>query len=943
MITIQGFFSDIHDNYVNVIIEKQSQENATYSINEEGCGIYFAGDEPVSIIQDVENEFQHILSKQCTINLICEDYMGDLFFADNARDVSVTVIKYVNTGQSMQRVTMFYGYLEPITFSQGFAHKLESFTLTANDVLGTLEYLTYKDITLSTYAEAKQNATNVSFQEMLFDILDGANLIWYDQSKGTEMARVASVFSDLGIFESYLLGETYDDLWTKQAVLDEILRYLNLHIIQEGSEFYIFDWETMMFGTSSNWINLKNGRTKLRQGYFISLEKENYAGSDTNVTVAEVYNQIQVTDELESIETVIESPLDSNSLKSFYRSKFNYMEEYIAEGEGTTASQAFLTMVSGGATDFENAKQFNWKVQPMYNVNWKLNTSTGDINDLIEYDSNGNAINAYKLPLYVNQNPFTPLIMKCGYEEKKKATDNSPTGKIDMDPYLFISVRGNDIDPNDDPYSPRPTVDDLSTLNARGPIMEYTSTQSGGTFSPADDGTNYLVFSGKMLLLPRVWESDHYLNVNDGFGSTDGKHKTVFTNASRHYDGDGGFWYWSFGPVNSDKMENKDDNKNRRYYTRKFLKDNGELLQERSELPLDPQYDIYDTTHAHAYYDYSETIDSLAMWTEDKGLKQLNYKYSSIGHNTDTISKLPILECELIIGNKRLVEHDMDQYGNSLFSWVDVSSGILQTYIDDNGVEQTYSKTTFSLGINPKTEGDGDFIIGTEFDLQNTIDDSYNIDAEGTAIPIHRSDALSGKVEFRILGPINLTYDEITRRAPDFWHHTKWTTNSKDVLSHCESIIIKDFEAKLYTDGATDDAGDNDLIYVSDETDRYVSKNDDTTFKFITQLTKDEAFEKGLSNTVNQNAVVDMTSNLPLRSIYNANRDTTAKPEEHYVDQYYRIFSTPKITMETTLHDNDVNFEYQYESNGINKESYVLGISRNLKMNTATVKLKSIE
>lgn len=55
----------------------------------------------------------------------------------------------------------------------------------------------------------------------------------------------------------------------------------------------------------------------------------------------------------------------------------------------------------------------------MYNVNWKLNTSTGDINDLIEYDSNGVAINPYKLPLYVNQNPLTPLIMKCGYEEKK--------------------------------------------------------------------------------------------------------------------------------------------------------------------------------------------------------------------------------------------------------------------------------------------------------------------------------------------------------------------------------------------------------------------------------------------------------------------------------------------------------------------------------------------
>lgn len=218
-----------------------------------------------------------------------------------------------------------------------------------------------------------------------------------------------------------------------------------------------------------------------------------------------------------------------------------------------------------------------------------------------------------------------------------------------------------------------------------------------------------------------------------------------------------------------------------------------------------------------------------------------------------------------------------------------------------------------------------------------------NIDGEGTAIPITADDALSGKVNFKILGPINLTYDQITRRHPTWFRHTKWSSTSKSVLSHLESIIIKDFEAKIYSSGSADDFGDNDLIYVSDETDRYISKNDDTTFKFITQLSKAESIEKGISPSVNQNAVVDMTSNLPLRAIYNANTATTAKPEEHYVDQYYRIFSTPKITMETTLHDNDINFEYQYESNGINKESYVLGISRNLKMNTVTVKLKSIE
>jgi len=108
------------------------------------------------------------------------------------------------------------------------------------------------------------------------------------------------------------------------------LRYLNLHIIQEGEEFFIFDWDFIRGEGGSTWYNLKNGRQRSRSLNFVTLEKEDYAGSDTNVTVAEVYNQIQVTDELEALDTIIESPLDSNSLKSFYRSKINYMEEYIA-------------------------------------------------------------------------------------------------------------------------------------------------------------------------------------------------------------------------------------------------------------------------------------------------------------------------------------------------------------------------------------------------------------------------------------------------------------------------------------------------------------------------------------------------------------------------------------------------------------------------------------
>jgi hypothetical protein len=63
-----------------------------------------------------------------------------------------------------------------------------------------------------------------------------------------------------------MIGETYDDLWTQQEVLEEMLRYLNLHIVMNGSDFYLFDWDSMMAGETINWLNL--GTKRIKRGTF---------------------------------------------------------------------------------------------------------------------------------------------------------------------------------------------------------------------------------------------------------------------------------------------------------------------------------------------------------------------------------------------------------------------------------------------------------------------------------------------------------------------------------------------------------------------------------------------------------------------------------------------------------------------------------------------------
>ena len=367
-----------------------------------------------------------------------------------------------------------------------------------------------------------------------------------------------------------------------------------------------------------------------------------------------------------------------------------------------------------------------------------------------------------------------------------------------------------------------------------------------------------------------------------------------------------------------------DNNGEGRYYTRKFYK---------AEYPLDKIDENNDY--------YKDNIGNLQPWTKDKSAHGYEYNYTAAGDGTDKFSKLPILECELIIGDKRCVEINMDEYGNSQFVWVDKNSGVTQTYTDESGVTQTYLKQTFSLGVNPKLK---DHIIGDEFDLQNTIDYTMNLDGEeGTAIPIRMEDNISGRVTFRILGPINLLWNDVTRRHPSFWRHTKWYANSRFTLAHTQNIIIKEFECKIVTNaGNLASLKDNDLVYCSAENDSFVNKKDDIEFKFITQLTSQEYFDMGVKPTVNLNSVFNTTTKSAQLSLYDARTQETAKAEEHYINQYYNEYSTAKVIMETTLKESNVGWNNIYHSNPLNKDFYIISINEDLRNCNKTITLKEV-
>lgn len=903
-----GQFRNINNELVTVQITTNNETTPVTEITREN-GLWFSA-EPIQIETDIDDTFEHLIRKSCTINLITNGYVGTELFADNARSVEVEITN--------GNVCLFHGYLEPNTFSQPFAKPMEEFSLNCVDSLSTLQYYKYNDITLTNFDDKKTVADVVTFKDIFDKIFDesngiGGNSIYYDLSKGITQNRTRYVFEDLAIAEQYLIGEDYDDTWTYEDVLNEILKYLNLHIIQEGYDYYIFDWDSIK-NKNTTWMDLKDNSLKTVSPIEVTLTSQMHGADDTSITIADVYNQIAVKDNLEKMDNIIESPLDSDSLNSLYTGKQLYMTEYISIGSGDSAHDAMVDMLNGRATTYDAASEIDWYIQAMSNKNWKFYLPNGKTPvETIAETEGDKFINQWKIAKYVKEHALTPYIFRLGCVERQpKANDNAPTSKISMDNYMFISINGNETDIE---TKVSPTETELSDAQ---PLIEYIGNNSGGVFSPTDDDTiNYLVFSGKILLQPIVYESGATKATrNNGY-------QAILDNGMKKSEGAIARvpYYDPWPSYLTNNLVKADNHEEGRYYVRKFWTQTN---------PTDPPSSYL-----------SDGSCGIQPWTKDKSAHGYKYQYSAKGDGEDKFKKIPVLECELIIGNKRLIEKDIDIYGNSTFEWVNVGQEPYEEYVDVDGTTKTHQIKTFSLGFNPKID---DYIIGDEFDVQNTIDYTMNVDAEGTAIPIKKSDAISGAVIFRILGPINCLWNVITRRHPTWFRHTKWYESSRFILAHTENIIIKDFECKIYSNnGMNETFDDNDLIYMSDETDRFVNKKDDIEFKFITQLSANECVEKGLSSSVNMNAVINATTNQPLATIYNARTETTAKPEELYVDQYYRAYSKPKIMMTATMHNTqNIDTSNLYNSTVLNKKFFIQSMNYDVRMNKKEITFKEL-
>lgn len=894
---IHGSFLSQQSDTITVHIVTGNDRAQTIEIGTEKADVYFSED-PAEIENEVNDTFDVLLRNSAKIRLLCGNLITNLF-STSCRDAVVNIYK--------NDTCIFAGFIEPQTLSQPYNDRWDELELNCIDALSALQYSKYKNVGALgvIYAFVKAEAAQRSFYDIATEILQGVTggldilgnqniKFWYDGSKAVDAqtANRYQVFRQLSISDLLFLGDDESDVWQQDEVLEELFKYLNLHIVQDGFNFYIFSWESVKAAPDKIiWHDIVANGTKTTPQQAVTISLANVADCDTTISIGDVYNQLLLTAKVEDIESVIESPLDDDLLVSPYINKQKYLTEYSSDGEGKTAYNAFYAMTHNQKTTYGAGAITDWYVQVMRNKQWTFPMKGNTDIDIVDYFGS-EGTNQHALPDWLGQAPGAAIMALGSVKMNTANDDNSPTSKVNMTNYLVVSVNGNGVD-NDE----NKTYPSVADIQKNIPYAVYTGNKSGGVFSPPDEETtNYIVLSGKVILNPIMRRTNTYTNLHNK--------------------------EWTMWPQNIEKgmiyvwhqTVPSRNNGDGRYYTRQYW---------QAETP-DKEVSWHEGADS-GFYPYT-----------GEGPEEYEFKYSAIGDSTDTISKVAVLACMLVIGDKCVVETGTEGQTTD-FVW--------QKYKERSECQSDdeYYQQCFTIGFDPKV---GDKLVGTEFSIQNNIDYKMGIDVEGIAIPITKGDKISGQVRFMILGPVNVTWDVITRRHPTFFRHTKWSSSSVPLLAHVSSILIKSFEVKVYSDNGLISNGndDNDIIYMSDTKETFVNKKDDLEFKINSALTATECAQLGVSNTVKLSTPLNISTGDGVLEVYDRNGNVKAKPEQIYVNSYYTEYHKPRIVMEQKLRDIDnvVSLFNHYRHEALNKEFFVQGIGRNLIEGRADLTLKEI-
>ena len=921
----------IHGEFVNKknrtvgVSFMTSAGDGDLEIGGDGSGMYFSADDTVTTESGFNDSMDVIIPHSATVKLSVESYLPTLF-AKGVRDVRVEI--------SVDGVCVFAGFVEPNTYSQDYVNSEDDLDINCVDALSAMQYIQFRNVGNGTkYTDACVNAKSSTFWELLKEALSAGTgglegyTVLYDGSKSLSGKSPSTVFTDLSAAELAFLDDDEDSVWNYQDVAEALLKYLNLHIVQCGKIFYIFSWESVRKGNIS-WINLMGDAAAPSIPDTLILSERNVEDDGTQIDVCEAYNKLSLKISPKSVDELVSSPLDD--LDSAYPHRMRYCTEYRA-----TVLDDFKAFLRKGADPetllslgkIINAYWQDWYILVKKNANWMIGRSGTDMVNSYKTDDKCQENIVNQLALY----PGAALVSIGRVQYNCKTDDNSPTSTLDMSDYLVISTYEED--------TGNTTYDPLVT-----PLAVYTGSNGGAVFSPPDNKTvNYIVITGTFRLEKEEPQSIIVKDFSDAPIGMEREAVSAGMEEATNFDG----MEVTHSDIHFRRVESQ--GRDNCYLAYRWYKNSASenVFGSMSVEDLNPQKTI---VHPKGWPDEVKGFYSNGLrMPSEFDVPDFKFEYSGIKDGKDHLSKVPVLECMLVIGDKVLVE-DMDKNGNiNALKWQKYKSmdTCKSEHPDDSSAaEDEFYSQTFSIGFDPKI---GDHLLNEDHDVQTNFTWELGIDTEkGMAIPIRFSDHLHGKVDFKILGVVNsFYYNKITKRHRTWFRKEKWTDNAIPLMANVRNIFIKDFSIKLYSDNSmSGNEGDNngDIVYMSDTDEAFFNKKDDLEFKVHSAFTTEECASQGLSPVISLTTVSETSSGDGCLNITDNVTGETGKAEAEYISEYYDEMHVPRIAMTQQMQDigDFVSPWRHYRSLAMGKNFYVQSIQRNFMEGSAELTMKEI-
>lgn len=890
--------------------------------------------DPVTITCDRGDLNKRIIISQAQINLISNMDLTDILFVPQNVQIPVRITEVSDENEPKH---VWFGYVDPLQFDQGYAHNYEQISVTATDPLGALEGYTIDKIPGMT------SATQMSPYNLMLAILNKAGIYTGENNDNTIIINqeVLRCMQNTQLQCSIFFGEDKDDYKTLYDVLETICKYFNLYIAMKGEQDVIITCT----------VNNDYSQSEVSLAPF----KNKATDASTSISMDDVYTRIQLTCNIDPQEGLVESITDKDKIYSDYDNPQHYMTEYWVEMTENYIKAAdpwwgFYHILNEEEPTYETSFKSDNYVQVLRNDAWDfgegqlgpqgpqgeqgpksyINYMGGDYNR--ETGEHKNMTRSQDDLLYwlAQRKGRAALVgFKKGNDVNLKITTDDTPQYPDLKPYIVISTMG-------DKDSSSTTLNGYqSAIQENNPICKYTELNSR-ILSPNDNlTTNYIVISGTILLNPLQGLSGPQMEpVSANIGQSWENTKNAWVTTAEEDTFFKAGYYACIGNVVG-------KNNNYMYYQQKW--DKG-----------------------------TQAPGGIRTFLNNSAAKELQYLWSAPGDSSDKIAKMPILACELKVGDKYCLEELWrGQAGVNNFIWKTIGE-IAEIERDINegkspGDPDYYdliNNKIFTIGMNIKN---GDYIIGQEYKISAAQDLGLKVD--GMAIPIRMSDGLTGAVEFKIIGPYNATFDEVTSYEYSFccWKYYESSVTTKSILSYTQSIMVGDLKIDITSDNGgiseLKTSQDNDLVYYSDINPQYL-EIDDEDIDICSCLTSDERARWNIRSQQSDSYVYWGTQG-PQGEIISTpfygfqGSQGTVKPEQCLIDYLYkeycqipagmqtpsRILSTQlkSDALENGIYGNALNIdmlEKYYVGLPININARIMSYEQDLKYKTIDVKFR---